>query len=196
MKKIIVSVLLLAFFIQNSYAQSKPIRERGIGVSFILNDFVTPQRIRTSTLSAVLRDKRVAKFREMNPGLAITYFKGVTPKIDFTATLGGSFVNLPLATKSFNRDNLLLEVDAAANFKMFPETAKVNAYLIAGIGVSKYTSIYGAFLPLGGGIKLNLFNESQGYVQLQYRIPVTPDATNYHMQVSIGISGLLGKKRA
>lgn len=193
MKKIFASVLLLIFFVQEGAAQAKPVRAKAIGVSFIMNDFITPQRIRSTSLASVIRNDKFATFKEKNPGVAITYFKGFTPHIDFAATLGGSFVNLPLESKTFSQDNLLWEVDASAHFKMFTEQKLFNPYLIAGVGASKYTNIYGAFVPLGGGIKARVFNETQMFIQMQYRVPVTPDANNYHMQLSIGFSGLLGK---
>ena len=49
---------------------------------------------------------------------------------------------------------------------------KVNPYLIAGIGASKYTDIYGAFMPLGGGIKSSFVNDTQIFIQLQYHIGI------------------------
>ncbi|HVF81755.1 MAG TPA: hypothetical protein VM884_07465 [Flavisolibacter sp.] len=196
MKKILASLVLFVFFAQNSFAQAQAIRPKSIGISFIINDFVTAQRIRTSSLSAIIRDKRIAKFKQMSPGVALTYYKGLSPHIDFAGTLGGSSVNLPLAGNTFTKQYLLLEADASANFKMVAENAKANAYLIAGVGASKYKNIFGAFIPLGGGIKANLFSGSQAFVQFQYRVPVTPDANNYHFQVSIGVSGIVSKKRA
>lgn len=195
MKKILASLLLLSFFVQDGAAQTGTVRQRGIGVSLILNDFTTASRIRNASLSAVLRDKKVAKFKEMSPGLAVTYFKGFTPHIDFAASLGGSFVNISLPGKTFYQDYLLLEADASAHFKMLSEGAKLNLYLIGGIGASRYKNIYGAFTPLGGGIKVNVSNETQIFIQLQYRVPITTEANSYHFQSSIGVSGLLGKKR-
>ena len=193
MKKILASLLCLAFFAQDNFAQTDIVRSKGIGVSFIMNDFITPQRIRSTSLASVLRDKQFAKLKEMSPGLAISYFKGFTPHIDFAATIGGSFVNMQLSGKTSERDHLLLEVDASANFKMFSEETRVNPFLIAGIGASHYKNIYGAFIPLGGGLKAAVLKDTEIFIQFQYRVPVTPDANNYHMQASIGVSGLLSK---
>lgn len=193
MKRILMCAVVCIALMQDAGAQTQTLRKRGLGVSFILNDFTTPQRIRSSSLSSVLRQDRWADFQEMDPGLAITYYKGLEKHIDFAGTIGASFLNLPLEGKKFDRESLLLEIDASANFKMLPENYKFNAYLIAGIGASKFRNIYGAFLPLGGGLKANLHNDTQAFLQLQYRIPVTPEANNYHLQVSLGVSGLLGK---
>ena len=196
MKKFIALLVLLAFFATDGKAQTKLVRSKSIGVSFIMKDFVTPQRIRSSSLSTVLKDKQFAKLKEMSPGLAIHYFKGFTPHIDFAATIGGCYVKMPLEGKTFERDHFLLELDASANFKMLTEAATVNPYLTAGIGASKYTDIYGAFIPLGAGIKGNFVSETQIFLQIQYRIPVTTESIAYHFQFSFGVSGLLSKKKA
>lgn len=193
MKKIFASFLVLSLFATDVSAQA-PVRGKSFGVSFIMNDFVTPNRIRTTSLSTVLRNEQVAKFKEMGAGLAISYFKGFTSHIDFAATLGGSSVTINLPGKNITEDKFLLELNASANFKMFTEQTRFNPYLIAGIGASKYTNVYGAFIPLGGGFKMKLAKETQAFLQLQYRVPVTPEGNDYHLQASLGISGLFAKK--
>lgn len=80
-------------------------------------------------------------------------------------------------------------------FKMLANQATLNPYLIGGIGASKYGNVIGAFIPVGGGFQFNLFGETNLYTQLQYRIPVTTEANNYHFQVSIGIGGLISSKK-
>lgn len=192
MKKILASIFLLALLGQNCFAQTGSIRKPSIGFSIVGNDYITAERIRNSSLSAVLRDKQVAKFKEMGHGVAFHYIKGINPHIDFNASIAGSFVKIVLPGKSAGTQNdFLLEIDASGNFKMFEEGTTVNPYLIGGIGISKYTNVYGAILPLGGGISVNIFNEAQFFTQLQYRIPVTPEANKHHFQVSFGIASFL-----
>ena len=193
MKKILSYLLPLVLCTQFAEAQMANMRKRAIGISFIKNDFVTPQRIRTTSMSAVFRDNRWAEFSEMNSGVAITYFKGFRPQIDFATSVNFSSVNLPLPGKTFTEKHLLLEADASGNFKLLNEAYRVNPYLIAGVGASKYKNIYGAFVPVGGGIKVKIKDETQAFVQAQYRIPVTPEANNYHFQLSLGITGWLTK---
>ncbi len=195
MKKVIASLCLLAFFATSASAQTPMLRPPSLTVSLIGTDFTTPIAIRNNSLATVIRDHKIAKFKDMGHGLSLTYTKGMTPHIDFATTLGGSFVKFALPGKTASSDNFLLEGDASGNFKMLTEKAVVNPYLTAGIGASHYTNVYGAFIPVGGGVKVNLFDETQLSVQLQYRIPVTTDANAYHFQVSFGISGLLGDKK-
>ena len=78
---------------------------------------------------------------------------------------------------------------------MFPEKYVFTPYLIAGLGASRYKSSYGAFIPLGGGFKVNFFDEASLFISSQYRIPLTKETNNYHFVTSLGISGVVGKKK-
>ncbi len=194
MKKIIAICILLTVIFQDSIAQDQ-VRGRSIGVSFLMNDFTTASRIRSGSIEQVFRDDQWAKFSDMDPGLALTYFKGVHKKIDFAATLAGSFVNYPFAKrKQYDSKSLLLEADASVNLKMFTDAYFFSPYLIAGIGASRYRSHYGAFIPLGAGFKMNFMDDVSLFVNTTYRVPVTTEITNYHFMYSLGVSGKLGKR--
>jgi len=197
MKNAIAVVIAFCSFFQVLLAQDNLIRPSAIGVSFILNDFTTAQRIRSGSLETVLRDKKWADIKEMSPGLGISYFKGLHRNIDLAANVGFSFVNYPLPNKAPSaEDALLIEMDATANFKMFPENYWVSPYLIAGLGASQYKAKYGAYLPLGAGIKVNFFDEAALFINTTYRVAVTPENTNYHFTYALGVAGVIGKKKS
>ena len=198
MKKILVCLLLTAcgatVMAQNTDTK-KADNKRGsfLGVSFFLNDYTTAQRIRSTSLTSVLNDKRVAKFQEMSPGLGITYFKGLTNYIDFAGTLGGSFPRVTQADQSQSAgDKFLLEADASVNLKMFSERYFFTPYLSAGLGASHLDGKFDAFFPLGIGFKANLFKEAAIFLTGQYRTPITNQTNNYHFQYGIGFAGTLG----
>ena len=195
MKKILSAIIALYLIVPSARAQDDEIRPKAIGVSFFVNDFITPDRIRTTSLSQVISNKRFAKIREMAPGIAITYFKGIRPHVDIAASLGGTFMRYPLPGKNFTDNNFLLEANATVNLKMTTEKYWVQPYLIAGVGAHKYRGYYGAFLPAGLGLKVNLFDEAHFFVTSTYRVPVTTQTANYHLQHSIGFAGRLGKKK-
>ena len=195
MKKILPAIIALYLLVPAANAQDDEIRPRAIGVSFFLNDFTTPDRIRTTSLSQVISDKKLAKVKEMSPGLAITYFKGIRKHMDIAATIGASFLRYPFPAKSFTNNSLLLEANASVNLKMTTEQYWVQPYVTAGVGAHKYRSYYGAFLPLGLGVKVNFLDEAHLFVTSTYRVPVTTETANYHLQHSIGIAGRLGKKK-
>src|SRR5258705_12840581 len=195
MKKILSVLFAVYMMISVSYGQKENyMRPKAIGVSFFLNDFITPNRIRTTSLSQVISDKKFARMREMSPGLALHYFQGVSNHDDFNASIGGSFINYPMPNKLFFNDNFLLEASATVNLKMTTEKYWVQPYIIAGVGGHKYKYFYGAFLPVGLGMKFNFWDEVHLFVTSTYRVPITLETSNYHLQHSIGIAGALKKK--
>lgn len=194
MKKILAALFICTLLISAAYGQDDEIRPPALGVSFTLTDFVSPSRIRSTSLAHVLGQRQMAEFRDMTPGLAITYFKGLTKHIDFAGTLGGSYLKYPMPNKTFFNDNFLLTGDVQLNFKMTTEKYWVQPYITGGIGAQAYQGYFGSYLPMGLGLKINLFDEAHIFITSQYRVPVTKETSNYHLFHSIGIAGTLGKK--
>jgi len=196
MKKILVCLLLIVFCAP-AFAQKPDYRRPAhLGISFILNDFTTAQRIRTTSLTSVLNNKQTAKIREMSSGLGITYFKGLTKFIDFAGTVSGSFASIKNDNNSTSGgDNFLLETDASAQFKLFSDSYVVSPYLNAGVGFSHYDGKFDAILPLGVGFKFNIMDEASIFINGQYRTPITNQANNYHFQYGIGFSSAIGQKK-
>ena len=194
MKKILLASLLFCLIIPSSYAQDD-VRVPALGIGFFLNDFTTASRIRSTSLNSVLRDKKWAKLSEMSPGISITYFKGIRKHLDIAASIAGSFEAYPMKDRTFSDQRFLLEATALANFKLTTEKYWVQPYFIAGIGAHKYSGYYGAFIPLGVGLKVNLFDEAHFFINSEYRLPVTTATASYHFQHSIGIAGIIGKKK-
>ena len=195
MSKVLAAIISLCFISGGISAQERPIRPKALGVSFIMNDFETPQRIRNGSLTQVVGNKSWAKFKEMSPGLALTYFKGLRPLMDFSGTLAASYVTYPLRNgkTAESSDALLLEGDVSGNFKMFDESYWLTPYVHLGVGGSEYRGYWAAFVPIGLGLKPNLFDEASVFVASQYRVPVTYETGNYHFMYSFGISGVIGK---
>jgi OmpA-OmpF porin, OOP family len=180
-----------------SFAQDTTsyIRKPSLGISFFFNDFTTAQRIRTSSLSSVLANDKAAKLKEMDPGFAITYFKGLREKMDLAVTVAASFVQYQVNDNINSNDRFLLETDASLNLKLLSEKYIFTPYANIGAGLSKYGGYYGAFIPLGLGVKLNIFDEAHIFVNSQYRIPVINGPSNYHFMHGIGIAGVIGNNK-
>jgi outer membrane protein OmpA-like peptidoglycan-associated protein len=197
MKKFLVSLMVFTLVLTDCFAQNgNYFRPPSIGISFFFNDFITPERIRSGSLSQVLREKQWAELREMGPGLAISYIQGLSNHVDFAGTVAGSFTRVPLPGQaSRTEEHFLLEGDASLNLKMLSDRYIFTPYLIAGAGASSYNGKFAAFMPLGGGVKVNFFDEAALFVTSQYRVPVTSENTNYHFLYSIGFSGVIGKKK-
>jgi hypothetical protein len=130
------------------------------GVHFFFNDFKSAAAVRANSLGMALKNREFGKIKEMAPGLAVNFIKGITRNYDFTTTLAGSFVDYPMQNKApFGRDFLLVEGDISVRGKMISNKALINPYLQVGMGFSKYKGYYGAFVPVGAGIQVNLLTK-------------------------------------
>src|SRR5262245_46124852 len=197
MKKILAAFVALYAFTSSGFGQSDEVRPAAIGISFFLNDFETASRIRSTSLSQVFANKKWTKPKDMAPGIAVTYFKGVAKRVDFAGTLAGCFVRYPFPNHApFSSDKFLLEGDASVNLKLVSESFWVQPFASAGIGGHMYGGQYfGAFIPLGVGFKINFFDEAHLYSSMQYRVPVITETSNYHFFYQIGVAGRIGKKK-
>ncbi|MEO5996171.1 MAG: hypothetical protein ABIN89_05585 [Chitinophagaceae bacterium] len=195
MKKLLSSLFLLMMFVTVFSQDSQPVKNSVLGISFFFNDFKTAQYIRTNSLSSTLLNKKFGKVKDMVPGLALSYWQGINSYLDFSGTLAGSFLDYPMESgKSLGSESFLLEADASVHLKMLTDQNWVVPYLTAGVGVSKYKGYYGAIMPLGAGLQINIFDETFIMIDSQYRIKVSEN-TNYHFFHSIGIAGNIGRKK-
>ncbi|MBS1920347.1 MAG: OmpA family protein [Bacteroidetes bacterium] len=197
MKKILSALFICTLMISTAFGQDDEIRPPAFGISFTLNDFVSPARIRSTSLSHVLANNQMAKLRDMVPGVAINYFKGLSKHIDFAASLGGSLLDYPMTDKTFIADHLLVTADAQLNLKMTTEKYWVQPYITAGLGAQSYYGYYGAYIPMGLGLKVNLMDEEHIFLTSQYRVPVTTETSSYHLFYSLGFAStnFFGKKK-
>lgn len=193
MKKILLSFAAFVL-LSNTFAQNEYKKPASLGVHFFYDDFKTASEIRATNLSTVLKSNDWRKTSRMSPGLAVSYLKGLSDKADFAATLSGSFVDYPVPNKNaFNAKSLLLEFAATANLKLTSDKYWVSPFLTAGVGASKFKNYYGAFVPVGLGLQVNLFDNAYLLVNSQYRMPVTENVA-YHFYHSFGVAGPLNPK--
>jgi len=196
MKKLLVSIAAIALFAPNIFSQDDYTRQSELGISFNLYDFPTAQRIRSTSLSSVLANKKWAKLGEMSPGIGVHYFKGLKERIDFASTFSASFLNYPLPGKDDpGIAKLLLAADATAQFKLTSDKYWFQPFASVGVGAHKYKVYWGAYIPIGVGFNIDFFNEGKIFVNSQYRVPVTTGTANYHFFHAVGISGRIGKKK-
>lgn len=195
MKKICLLVITIIFF-ASSYCQ-KPDYKKGhaLGVSFFLNDFKTASDIRANGIVSVFKAHDFFKTSRMNAGLAVNYLAGLSNHVDFIATLGGSFVDYPIQNVApFGKNNFLLESTAGLNLKLLTDRYIVVPFIDLGVGASKYKEYFGAFVPLGVGLQVNIADEAYLILNSQYRVAITENAS-YHFYHSIGIAGNISKKK-
>lgn len=195
MKKFVLMCSSIFFIVGTAFTQSSiASHPSSIGISFLFYDYESPQRIRSTSLRQVLKNGGWANLNEMSPGLALSYFKRLYPKVDFASTLSGAFVDEAIPGELINDNAFLMEVNATLQFNMLPNRYMVTPYLLAGVGASKYKMYYGAFMPVGGGVKVNFFDEASLFVNSSYYIPVNTRTVNRHFIYSLGIAGIISKK--
>jgi OmpA-OmpF porin, OOP family len=196
MKKI---SLLLVFtgFLAVVFAQENTYKKgHALGISFFLNDFKTASEIRSMGIVSVFKEHDFFKTSRMNPGIAINYLSGLSNHVDFIATLGGSFVDYPVQNVApFGKDNLLLETTASVNLKLLTDEYWVVPFIDLGVGAGKYKKYFGAFMPVGVGLQVNIEDAAYLLINSQYRIPVTQNSS-YHFYHSIGIAANISKEKA
>ena len=194
MKQLIVSLLAAIFIAPVVYGQDDEIRPHEIGVSFNLFDFKTAELIRTTSLMAVLKNKQFGD--DKSPGVALHYFKGLKKHIDFAGSIIGAQVSQSLPNKPDDgNEKFLLQLEGTAHFKLVTDKYWFQPYLIGGFGAQKYEVYYGAYIPLGIGLNINLFNEGRIFINSTYRVPITPGTVNYHFMQAFGIAGRISKKK-
>ncbi|WP_276484583.1 hypothetical protein [Paraflavitalea pollutisoli] len=190
--------LVLAFILLRTNAHSQDddyIQNPTFGVHFIFNDFKSAQVIRATSLGSAIRNKQFGKIKEMAPGLALNYLQGLSPYFDFSSTITGSFLEYPRKDGiSTGKDNLLLEIDASLRGKMLSNKYVLSPYLEIGVGASKYKGYYGAIIPAGMGLQVNIFDEAFLLINAQYRIGITSTTSN-HFMYGIGLAGVIGRRR-
>ncbi|MGN6492425.1 MAG: OmpA family protein, partial [Agriterribacter sp.] len=92
-------------------------------------------------------------------------------------------------------DKLLAELDANINAKLLSDKYWVSPYLTAGIGGSQWNGYWGAYVPLGLGIQVNLLDHAYINLNAQYRVAVTDATTANHLFYSFGVAGSLFEKK-
>lgn len=194
MKKFLCSLLAIGFL--SAHAQNNDYKKRpALIVNLTSFDFKTAQAIRSSSLSTVFTEKKWSKIADMNLGFGLSYLKGLSNHIDLMASLNGAFVKYPFRDRgSYTNDGLLLEADAVANIKLLTDKHRVVPYLSGGFGVSKYASVWGAYMPFGAGLQVTLLEDTYFLTNIQYRVPVTQEG-NYHFTYSIGFGTALFPKK-
>ena len=195
--QLLVTLLILAVSTNAQLGIKKDYLKRpNIGVHYTMTDFSTANLIRTTSLNNVMLNKLWTKPRKMTPGMSLTYSQGLTNHIDIQGRIAGSFLDLPLVGGTpFGTDNFFVESDVSFQLKMLSDQYWVTPYLNVGIGGSVYKGVYyGAFLPVGGGVQVNLYDETFIHINSQYRIQVS-GSNNYHFFHSIGLAGNIAKNK-
>lgn len=193
MKKTILSILVLIVG-TSTYAQSDYKKPASLAVHFFLNDFQTAADIRSQGLGNVVRDKQWVRTRRMIPGVALSYIKGLSNKIDLAVTASGCFGEYPVPNKLVvNAEKFMIDVAATANLKLLSDKYYINPFITGGLGASSYKRYFSAFIPIGVGMQIKIVDDIYFMANSQYRIAVTENGA-YHLYHSFGIAAPIKKR--
>jgi OmpA-OmpF porin, OOP family len=183
--------LPLLFLLTTAKSQQSFIKPAILGVHFFVTDFNTPIKIKDKGIAQLFHPDT----KNMKPGLAFSYLKGLSDHFDISVMASGNFIDYPIKNKpAFETNSLLLQLMSMTNLKLNTDQKFFTPYVTAGAGISKYKEYYGLFIPAGLGLQFNFKREVYLLIQSHYSFALTSNASDnlYH---SIGIAGNIKRKR-
>ena len=197
MKQKLTLVLALVLMAAGSYAQtaSGPAKKPSLfGIHFNALDIKTPVTFQNSS-----NNRTFTKIRDMDFGFGLSYWKGLTNTIDFSAKTGVFFHDyaaLDREETAINDREIGVEVEPSLNFRPYKDNSLIAPFLTAGIGGGYYSGEWGAYVPAGVGIQVNLLSSTYILLQSQYRFSLTKDIIKDNIFYSLGIAQNIGKEKA
>ena len=195
MKQKLTLVLASALLYTGAFAQinsGSPDKKPALfGIHLNAVDFVTPETFQNNNT-----ERKFAGLRDMDFGLSVSYWRGLTNTIDFSGKVNATLRNYAGARgETTNKTEAGLEIEPTLNFRPFSDKAMINPFLSAGIGAGYYTGKFSGFVPTGVGVQVN-FN-SVGYLILQsnYRWSMDKNIVGNHLMHSIGIAHSFGAEK-
>ena len=196
MKQKLTLVLALFIMAVSAFAQtaSGPAKKPSLfGIHFNALDINTPVTFQNSS-----NNRTFSKIRDMDFGFGLSYWKGLTNTIDFSAKTGVFFHDyaaLDRGETAVNDRSIGIELEPSLNFRPYGDNSLIAPFLTAGIGGGYYSGKWGAYVPTGVGIQVNLASTSYILLQAQYRFTLTNDVLKDNLFYSMGIAQNIGKEK-
>ena len=192
-QKITLAILALCFAFTATAQNSRYLSDKKgslFGIHFNAYDIETPKTFKSSSTP-----RKFSNIRDMDYGLSLSYWKGLTKTIDFTAKATGLFHDfiqsdrgLPTTKTEFGG-----EIEPTLNFRPYGDNALIAPFLTAGVGAGYYTDKVGAYAPVGVGVQANFRSISYVFLQAQYRFTLTDKVLGDALLYSLGFAQNIGK---
>ena len=156
------------------------------GVHFNALDIKTPVTLKNSAGA-----RTFTNIQDMDYGFSLSYWKGLTKTIDFSTRAGLLFHDYASADRGKINDNEQdygVELEPTINIRPYGDNALLSPFLTAGVGGGYYQGKFGAYVPAGVGIQLNLKSISYVFLQAQYRFSLTDDVMKDNLFYSLGFA--------
>jgi OOP family OmpA-OmpF porin len=156
------------------------------GIAFTLTDFNAPKNFNTGNgVSLPVKD--------MSAGVSLTYWKGLTPFIDFSASIHGIFHDYSaLYFNTPGKTEIGLELEPTINIRPVKDENMWAPFLTVGLGGGLYTNHMGAYVPLGGGLQFNASTVTYFFLQAQYKWSISPNVIGNNLFYSLGFAQNIG----
>jgi outer membrane protein OmpA-like peptidoglycan-associated protein len=188
----LLTSLALIIGVSSVSAQKKSVKKSSAIVFNInLSDYSFLKNVKDSSLSKTISQKGWLKPADKSLGVAIGVWKKLTPHIDLSGTLTGTFSSFPanfVKGDSIGQASFSPQLDALLHFKLLKEKATVNPFLTAGIGAGYFPKQFAAYVPIGTGLYFHFKEGTAMMLQAQWRKALTDGINNDYMHYSLGFT--------
>lgn len=197
--RLLTALALLSIFTATA---QQPLKKPGfVSYNFSLSDYRFPQLISDSTLSKALNQNDWYKPGNMSFGFGVSYWKGLSEKVDASGNLHGTFSNFPanfVKDDSIGQAGFSLQLDALLHLRAFKEKARVNPFLTAGVGIGYFPDKVALYAPLGTGLQFRFSEGSYLFLQAQWRKKLSSGINNDYLHYSLSFAqhNPFGKKKS
>jgi OmpA-OmpF porin, OOP family len=185
---LVVATLASAQMMDSKFSSAK--KGTLVGIHFNALDLATPV-----TLKNAAGTRTFSHIQDMDYGLALSYWKGLTKTIDLSAKAGllfHDYSTIDRASANAGKEAIGIELEPALNFRPYGDNALLSPFLTAGVGVGSYTGKFGAYLPAGVGVQVNFNSLSYILVQAQYRFSLSKAVLKDNLFYSLGFAQNIG----
>lgn len=193
MKQKILMMVALTIVVTGAFAQKMAKKSTGatgkkgqaVGIHFNLGDFKGAKAFKSSD-----NDGNTSLIKDMAMGVGLSYWKGITGKVDFSLKLNGMFYDYSIRQYGVSKKTEVgIELEPTINVRPFNDGNLWSPFLTAGLGGGLYTNHIGGYVPLGGGIQ---FNGGKGttylFIQAAYRASISKKVIPDHLFYSAGFA--------
>ncbi len=171
----------------NNYPSNK--KGQLLGFHFLVADFITPTTFKTSPNPINKSERRFPNIKDLSTGMAVSYWKGITPRIDFSGKVNMVFHDYAAIYSGVSGKNEIgVELEPTINIRPFNDDNRWAPFLTVGIGGGLYSDKLGAYAPVGGGLQINWSSNTYFFVQGQYHFTLTKKVLGDNLLWSVGFA--------
>ncbi|TWI80417.1 thrombospondin type 3 repeat-containing protein [Lacibacter cauensis] len=188
---LLLTAALLLFVISADAQQPTSKKQELLSYNISLSDYELPGYIKDSASNKTFNRNDWHKAGRMSLCIGVSYWRGLTDKLDFSGNLTGTFSNFP---SNFVKDDTIgqagfsTQLDGLLHLRAFKETSPVNPFLTAGIGMGYFPGQFAIYAPLGAGLQFRFKQGAYLFTQAQWRKKISSGINNDYLHYSISFA--------